>query len=41
MFHRGFLSLTLVQDFRVKFCKDNDSLVNWNEKKDFFISHLS
>jgi hypothetical protein len=41
MFHWGFLSLTWVQDFCVKFCKDNDSLVNWNEIKDCFISHLS
>jgi hypothetical protein len=40
MFYRGFLILTLVQDFCVKFCKDNDSLVNWNETKDCFMSHL-
>jgi hypothetical protein len=41
MFHRGFLSFTLVQDLCVKFCKDNDSSVNWNEIKDCFISHIS
>jgi hypothetical protein len=40
MFHQGFLSLTLVQDLCVKFCKDNDSLVNWNEIRDLFMSHL-
>jgi hypothetical protein len=41
MFHRGCLSLNLVQDFCMRFCKENDSLVNWNEIKDFFLSHLS
>jgi hypothetical protein len=40
MFHRGRLSLTLVQNFLRKFCKENDSLMNWNEIKDYFISHL-
>jgi hypothetical protein len=35
MFHRGCLSLTLVQNFCMRFCKENDSLVNWNEIKDF------
>jgi hypothetical protein len=34
MFHRGRLSLTLVQNFFTKFCKENDSLMNWNEIKD-------
>jgi hypothetical protein len=41
MFHRGCLSLTLVQKNCMRFCKENDSLVNWNEIKDFFMSHLS
>jgi hypothetical protein len=41
MFHRGRLSLTLVQNFFMKFCKENDSLMNWNEINDFFMSHLS
>jgi hypothetical protein len=41
MFHHGCLSLTLVQIFCMIFCKENDSLVNWNEIKDFFMSHLS
>jgi hypothetical protein len=41
MFHRGCLSLTLVQDFCMGSCKENDSLVNWNEIKDCFMSHLS
>jgi hypothetical protein len=41
MFHRGRLSLNLVQNFFTKFCKENDSLMNWNEIKDFFMSHLS
>jgi hypothetical protein len=41
MFHRGHLSLTLVQNFFMKFCKENDSLMNWNEIKDLFMSHLS
>jgi hypothetical protein len=40
MFHWGCLSLTLVQDFSMRFCKENDSLVNCNEIKDFFMSHL-
>jgi hypothetical protein len=40
MFHRGCLSLTLVQNFLRKFCKENDSLMNWNEINDFFMSHL-
>jgi hypothetical protein len=40
MFHRGRLSLTLVQKFLRKFCKENDSLMNWNEIKDCFMSHL-
>jgi hypothetical protein len=40
MFHRGRLSLTFVQNFLRKFCKENDSLMNWNEIKDFFMSHL-
>jgi hypothetical protein len=34
MFYRGCLCLTLVQDFYMRFCKENDSLVNWNEIKD-------
>jgi hypothetical protein len=34
MFHRGCLSLTLVRNFFMKFCKESDSLVNWNEIKD-------
>jgi hypothetical protein len=34
MFHWGCLSLTLVQNFFKKFCKENDSLMNWNEIKD-------
>jgi hypothetical protein len=33
MFHRGCLNLTLVQNFLIKFCKENDSLMNWNEIK--------
>jgi hypothetical protein len=41
MFHRGRLNLTLVQNFFRKFCKENDSLMSWNEIKDCFISHLS
>jgi hypothetical protein len=41
MFHWGFLSLTLVQNFFTEFCKESDSLVNWNEIKDLFMSHLS
>ena len=41
MFHHGCLVLTLVQNFLMKFCKENDSLMNWNEIKDFFMSHLS
>jgi hypothetical protein len=41
MFYRRFLSLTLVQDFFVKFCKGNESLMNWNEIKDCFMSYLS
>jgi hypothetical protein len=41
MFHWGRLSLTLVQNFFTKFCKDNDSLMNWNEIKDLFMSHMS
>jgi hypothetical protein len=41
MFHRGCLSLTLVQDLCMRFCKENDSLVNWNEIKDCFMSQLS
>ena len=40
MFHRRCLSLTLVQNFLKKFCRKNDSLMNWNEIKDFFMSHL-
>jgi hypothetical protein len=40
MFHRGCLSLTLVQNFCMRFCKENDSLMNWNEIKDFFMSHM-
>jgi hypothetical protein len=40
MFHRGCLSLTLVQNFLREFCKENDSLMNWNEIKDCFMSHL-
>jgi hypothetical protein len=36
MFHWGRLSLTLVQNFLRKFCKENDSLMNWNEINDFF-----
>jgi hypothetical protein len=34
MFHWGCLGLTLVQKFFMKFCKENDSLINWNEIKD-------
>jgi hypothetical protein len=41
MFHWGRLSLTLVQNFFKKFCKENDSLMNWNEIKDCFVSHMS
>jgi hypothetical protein len=41
MFHQVCLSLTLVQNFFMRFCKENVSLVNWNEIKDFFMSHLS
>jgi hypothetical protein len=41
MFHRGFLSLTLVQKFCMRFCKETDSLVNLNGIKDCFMSHLS
>jgi hypothetical protein len=41
MFHRGCLSLTLVQDFCMTFCKENNSLVNWNEIKDCLMSQLS
>jgi hypothetical protein len=41
MFHRGCLILTLVRNFYMKLCKKNVSLVNWNEIKDFFMSHLS
>jgi hypothetical protein len=41
MFHQGRLSFTLVQNFFSKFCKENDSLMNWIEIKDFFMSHLS
>jgi hypothetical protein len=40
MFHRGCLSLTLFQNFCMRFCKENDSLVNLNGIKDFFMSHL-
>jgi hypothetical protein len=35
MFHQGCLSLTLVQNFCMRFCKENDSFVNLNEIKDF------
>jgi hypothetical protein len=41
MFHQGCLSLTLVQDFCMRFCKENDSLVKWNEINDCFMSQLS
>jgi hypothetical protein len=41
MFHQGCLSLTLVKNFYMRFCKENDSLVKLNEIKDFFMSHLS
>jgi hypothetical protein len=41
MFHRGRRSSSLVQTFLMKFCKENDSLMNWNEINDFFMSHLS
>jgi hypothetical protein len=41
MFHRGCLNLNLVRNFCMKFCKRNDSLVNCNEIKDCFMSHLS
>jgi hypothetical protein len=41
MFHRGCLSLTLVQSFGMRFCKENDSSVNLKEIKDFFRSCLS
>jgi hypothetical protein len=40
MFHQGRLSLTLVQNFLRKFCKRNDYLMNWNERKDLFMSHM-
>jgi hypothetical protein len=40
MFHWGCLSLNLVQNFLRKFCKENDSLMIWNEIKDFFMSHM-
>jgi hypothetical protein len=40
MFHRVPLSLTLVQTFLEKFGKENDSLMNWNETKDCFMSHM-
>jgi lipid-A-disaccharide synthase-like uncharacterized protein len=40
MFHLGCLSLNLVQILCKIFCKENDSLVNWNEIKDFLMSHL-
>jgi hypothetical protein len=40
MLHRGHLGLTLVQNFLKKFCKENDSLMSWNEIKDCFMSHL-
>jgi hypothetical protein len=39
MLNQGFISLTLVQYLCVKFYKDNDSLVNWNEIRDCFMSH--
>jgi hypothetical protein len=41
MFHRGCLNLTLVRNLCMIFCKENDSLVNWNEMKDCFMSHMS
>jgi hypothetical protein len=41
MFHRGCLSLNLVQNFYTKFCKENDSLMNWNEIKDFGMKYIS
>jgi hypothetical protein len=41
MFHRGCLILTLVQDLCMRFCKENYSLVNFNEIRDCFMSHLS
>jgi hypothetical protein len=41
MFHRACLSMTLVQYLCMIFCKENESLVNWNEIKDFYMSHLS
>jgi len=41
MFHWGCLSLNLVWNFYMKFCKKNYSLVNWNEINDWFMSHLS
>jgi hypothetical protein len=41
MFHWGYLSLTLVQNFCMRFRKENDSLVNLNKIKDCFMSHLS
>jgi hypothetical protein len=34
MFQWGCLGLTLVQIFCMRFCKENDSLVNLNEMKD-------
>jgi hypothetical protein len=40
MFHRGRLSLNLVQNFLRKYSKENDSLMNWNEIKDFVMPHL-
>jgi hypothetical protein len=41
MFHRGCLCLTLVQNLCMRFCKENDSLVNLNEINDCFMSHMS
>jgi hypothetical protein len=41
MFHQGCLSLILVQNLCMRFCKENVSLVNLNEIKDCFISHMS
>jgi hypothetical protein len=40
MFHQGCLSLTLVQNFCMRFCKEDESLVNLNEIKDFFVSSV-
>jgi hypothetical protein len=40
MFHRGHLSLTLVQNVLWKFRKENDYFDDWNEISDGFMSHM-